>query len=108
MPVPLLDALIAGDRSAAAQLAGYRIPSEFPNGAALKLIRYRRDQIANDPSWAPYAILLYSNFYDMSARLIEGFALDPGPKPNTFSFAATASTKPAGERPKRPADDLER
>jgi len=56
MPVPLLDALIAGDRSAAAQLAGYRIPSEFPNGAALKLIRYRRDQIANDPSWAPWSL----------------------------------------------------
>jgi RimJ/RimL family protein N-acetyltransferase len=56
MPVPLLDALIAGDRAAMAELAGYRIPAEFPNAGALKLVRYRRDQIANDGSWAPWSL----------------------------------------------------
>ena len=46
-----------------------------------------------DPDWAPYAIILYSAFYDMSDRLIRGFALDPGPAPSGFSFAAVASHK---------------
>ena len=56
MPVPLLDALIAGDRAAVAELAGYRVPAEFPNAGALKLLRYRREQIANDGSWAPWSL----------------------------------------------------
>jgi RimJ/RimL family protein N-acetyltransferase len=56
MPIPLLDALIAGDRAAVAQLASYRIPSDHPNAGALKLVRYRREQIANDPSWAPWSL----------------------------------------------------
>lgn len=57
----------------------------------------------NDPDWAPYAIILYSGFYDMSARLIRNFALDPGKPPNAFTFDAVASTKadppPAMETP---------
>jgi ribosomal-protein-alanine N-acetyltransferase len=56
MPVPLLDALIAGDRVAIEWLAGYRIPADFPKAGALKLIRYRRDQIANDASWVPWSL----------------------------------------------------
>ncbi len=56
MPLPLLDALIAGDRSAAGRLAGFRVPADFPNAGALKLVRYRRDQIANDASWAPWSL----------------------------------------------------
>jgi RimJ/RimL family protein N-acetyltransferase len=56
MPIALLDALIAGDRPAIQALAGYRIPADFPNASALKLVRYRRDQIANDPSWAPWSL----------------------------------------------------
>ena len=56
MPIALLDALIAGDRPAAVALCGYRIPADFPNAGALKLFRYRRDQIANDPSWAPWSL----------------------------------------------------
>ena len=56
MPVPLLDALIAGDRAAVAELAGYRVPAEFPNAGALKLLRYRREQITNDGSWAPWSL----------------------------------------------------
>jgi len=44
--MPLLDALIAGDRPAAGRLAPYRMPADFPSAGALKLVRYRRDQIA--------------------------------------------------------------
>jgi hypothetical protein len=46
-----------------------------------------------DPDWAVYAVILYSGFYDMSARLIRGFGLDPGPPPNAFTFDAVARTK---------------
>ncbi len=56
MPIPLLDALIGGDRAAVQSLAGYRIPADFPNAGALKLVRYRRDQIAHDASWAQWSL----------------------------------------------------
>src|SRR5262249_35842751 len=63
----------------------------------------------NDPDWAPYAIILYSGFYDMSARMIRNFALDPGKAPNAFTFNAVASNKadppglpPAPAPPVRP------
>jgi ribosomal-protein-alanine N-acetyltransferase len=56
MPLPVLDALIAGDRAAAERLADYRIPADYPSAGALKLVRYRRDQIANDASWAPWSL----------------------------------------------------
>ncbi|TMF57652.1 MAG: GNAT family N-acetyltransferase [Chloroflexi bacterium] len=56
MPMPLLDALIAGDRPAAGRLAPYRMPADFPSAGALKLVRYRRDQIANDASWVPWSL----------------------------------------------------
>ena len=56
MPIPLLDAIIAGDRARARGLADYRIPAEFPDADALKLVRYRRDQIANDDAWAPWSL----------------------------------------------------
>jgi ribosomal-protein-alanine N-acetyltransferase len=56
MPLPLLDALIAGARDAIAWLASYQIPTDFPDAGALKLLRYRRDQIANDASWVPWSL----------------------------------------------------
>jgi len=56
MPLPLLDALIAGDRLALGRLAAYRIPADFPNAGGLKLVRYRRDQIAGDASWVPWSL----------------------------------------------------
>ena len=56
MPVPLLDAIIAGDRARARGLADYRIPPEFPDADALRLLRYRRDQVANDSAWAPWSL----------------------------------------------------
>jgi RimJ/RimL family protein N-acetyltransferase len=56
MPVPLLDALIGGDRAAAERLAAYRLPADYPSAGALKLVRYRREQIASDTSWAPWSL----------------------------------------------------
>jgi hypothetical protein len=61
-------------------------------------ITYDREQ--GDPSWAIYAVLLYSGFYDMSARMIRNFGLDPGPIPNAFSFAA--ATRTARDEPNLP------
>jgi hypothetical protein len=55
-----------------------------------------------DPDWAPYAIILYSGFYDMSARLISNFGLDPGTAPNSFSFTAVARTGPDPGPPPQP------
>jgi ribosomal-protein-alanine N-acetyltransferase len=56
MPLPLLDALIAGRRADVARLVDYRMPSDFPNAGALRLVRFRRDQIANDAAWAPWSL----------------------------------------------------
>ena len=56
MPVTLLDALIAGDRAAARRLAPYRIPHEFPNAGARKLLRYRRDQIRAATAWIQWSL----------------------------------------------------
>ena len=44
------------------------------------------------PAWGVYAVILYSGFYDMSAKLIEGFGQDPGPPHNTFSLADAGGT----------------
>ena len=61
------------------------------------------DSEPSDPSLAIYAVILYSGFYDMSARLIRNFGLDPGPAPNAFSFAAVArNAPPEPEKPKLP------
>ena len=55
MPAALLDVLLAGDRPRIRGLADYRVPDEFP-GDAVGLIRLRRDQIAADPSVAPWLL----------------------------------------------------
>lgn len=39
-----------------------------------------------DPGWAPYAVVMYSAFYDFSGRMISEFGLKPPPAPNSFSF----------------------
>jgi hypothetical protein len=64
------------------------------------------DSAPGDPDWAPYAIILYSGFYDLSARLIQNFALNPGPAPNAFSFNAVASNKPDPAPPFNPGAGL--
>lgn len=45
------------------------------------------DSKSGDPDWSPYAVILYSGFYDMSSRLIRNFGLDPGPDRTRISFA---------------------
>ena len=55
-----------------------------------------------DPTWAIYAVMLYSGFYDMSASLIRSFGLDPGPAPNTFTYNAVASNQTEEDDPVRP------
>jgi hypothetical protein len=40
-----------------------------------------------DPSWAPYAIILYSAFDDMSHQLIQDFAVDPPASPDSYNFS---------------------
>jgi hypothetical protein len=63
----------------------FRVPSQ----PAQKLTY---DARPGDPEWAPYAILLYSGFYDMSTRLIREFGLSPQQPPTHFTFAqATGS-----------------
>lgn len=59
----------------------------------LNQLNYARDP--SDPDWAPYAIVLFSGFHDLSDRLIRQFGLDPGPAPDRFTFAAAASTEVA-------------
>ena len=61
--------------------------------ASQPLSQLKYDSEPSDPEWAPYAIILYSAFYDLSDRMIRSFAIDPGPSPNSFSFAAAASVK---------------
>ena len=56
MPISLLDAFIAGDRAAVREIAGYRIPSGFPGGGALGLMRFRREQLAREPSRSPWLL----------------------------------------------------
>ena len=56
MPIPLLDAFIAGDRGAVERLADYRVPAGFPTAGALGLLRFRREQLRHDPSRSPWLL----------------------------------------------------
>ncbi len=65
MPAPLLDALIADDRSAVARLAPYSIPDDFAadagasidaKGELLRFLRLRREQLARDPARYPWSL----------------------------------------------------
>src|SRR5256885_17197025 len=56
MPIPLIDAFIAGDRAAVERLADYRVPASFPTAGALTLLRFRREQLAHDPSRSPWLL----------------------------------------------------
>jgi hypothetical protein len=40
-----------------------------------------------DPAWSPYAVMLYSAFYDLSGQLIANFGLTPPDAPTSFTFA---------------------
>jgi ribosomal-protein-alanine N-acetyltransferase len=56
MPRVLLDALVAGDREAVAHLAPYRIPDGFPSDEQRQFLRFRRDQLSDDPSRYPWSV----------------------------------------------------
>jgi hypothetical protein len=68
------------------------------------------DSDPGDPSWAVYAVILFSGFYDMSANVIRTFGLDPGEAPNAFSFAAVARSRPDDKKdePDREKKDRKR
>jgi RimJ/RimL family protein N-acetyltransferase len=72
----LLDAFLAGDRAAAGRLVDFAVPDEFP-GDALDLVRLRRDQVREWPTWLPWslrAIVLRD-----PARAMVGYANFHGP-----------------------------
>jgi hypothetical protein len=60
---------------------------------AQPLIQLNYDARPGDPPWAPYAVILYSGFHDMSNRLIVSFGADAPPTPNQFTFAGVAGNK---------------
>jgi hypothetical protein len=51
------------------------------------------DSEVYDPDWAPYAIILYSAFFDMSSRLIQNFAIKPEPPPASYRFREVTGRK---------------
>jgi hypothetical protein len=53
--------------------------------------RWRQDQA--DPDWAPYAVMLFSAFHDMSARLVRAAGGIPPVPPTFFSFAEAAGRR---------------
>jgi hypothetical protein len=65
---------------------------KFPSMPATNL---NYDGRPGDPDWAPYAIVLYSGFDDMSRRLIKNFGLEPPPPPGSYSFAGVTGAAPA-------------
>jgi ribosomal-protein-alanine N-acetyltransferase len=72
----LLDALIAGDRATARALATFAIPDAFP-GDALELLRLRREQVAEHPSWLAWS--LRAIVLREPARPMVGYANFHGP-----------------------------
>jgi hypothetical protein len=56
-------------------------------------LQLKYDSEPNDPDWAPYAIILYSSFDDMAARLVAGFGLDPTRPPDSYTFAQAVGGK---------------
>lgn len=46
----------------------------------------RMTSTASDPAWAPYAVTLYSTFYDFSGELVESAGLNAPPAPTNFRF----------------------
>lgn len=56
MPARLLDALVAGDRRAIERLAPYAIPPDFPGVGDREFLRFRRDQLRDDPARYPWSV----------------------------------------------------
>lgn len=61
MPLALLNALINGDRALIARVAPYKVPAQFPDDEQRTFLRFRRDQLRDDPGryeWSLRAIVL--------------------------------------------------
>ena len=56
IPARLLDALVAGDRDGIERLAPYAIPREFPGAGDREFLRFRRDQLRDDPGRYPWSV----------------------------------------------------
>jgi ribosomal-protein-alanine N-acetyltransferase len=56
MPSALLDALIADDRQAVERLAPYAVPSTFPSDDQREFLRFRREQLRDDPARFPWSV----------------------------------------------------
>lgn len=56
MPLALLDALVAEDRAAVARLAPYAVPEVFPDDGEREFLRFRRDQLRDDPARYPWSL----------------------------------------------------
>ena len=52
----LLDALVADDRGAVERLAGYVVPGVFPDEEQRDFLRFRRDQLRDDPARYPWSV----------------------------------------------------
>jgi len=87
MPMPLIDAFIARDRATVDRLADYRVPASFPTAGALTLLRFRREQLAHDPSRSPW--LLRAIVLRDTRRMI-GFVNFHGPPGSNDIGAADA------------------
>src|SRR2546430_10399342 len=104
IPARLLDALVADDRGAVERLAAYVVPGVFPDEEQRDFLRFRRDQLRDDPArypWSVRAIVLRAE------RRMVGFVNfhggpggdDTGPPPAGEPGWAVV---PGGQRP-RPA-----
>ena len=56
IPARLLDALVADDRAAVERLAGYAVPHSFPDEEQRDFLRFRRDQLRDDPERYPWSV----------------------------------------------------
>jgi hypothetical protein len=75
----------AGDESASAKEFCYKLHSSPAQSMHLT-------SQPTDPTWSPYAVMLYSAFYDLSGQLIANFGLTPPDAPTSFTFAEATGT----------------
>jgi len=56
MPLALLDALVAADHEASRRIATYALPDAFPDDGERQFVRFRRDQLRDDPARYPWSL----------------------------------------------------
>jgi ribosomal-protein-alanine N-acetyltransferase len=55
LPLPVLDALVAGDHAIVSGLVDFAVPDDYP-GDEVELVRMRRDQVRERPEWLPWSL----------------------------------------------------